>query len=101
MFIRRTFRVINQMLQEINPAVKVDQLEGHHGRSKRVSDQEQTSRTKRRGRGRRRQVIVYSGIRDDFHDVLVTLNKLKSVSCEVRTVQSLYSVHSSRWMTFD
>ena len=39
---------------------------------------------------------MYSGIRDDFHDVLVTLNKLKSVSCEVRTVQSLYSVHSSR-----
>ena len=39
---------------------------------------------------------MYSGILDDFHDVLVSLNLYKSVSCEVRTVQSLYSVHSSK-----
>lgn len=60
------------MLQEINPAVKVDQLEGHHGRSKRVSDQEQTSRTKRRGRGRRREGRV-SILGSNFITSIITM----------------------------
>jgi len=57
-------------LQEINPAIKVELLEGQghggghgghgghgggHGRSKLGSEQEHASRTKRRGRGRRRE----------------------------------------------